>query len=75
MNPLRSVLRIIVWLTRFAGESLAVGGLGLFVLAWTERSITLIAMGLITIAAGVFFMTIRASGNSGIEYGLFRSKQ
>jgi hypothetical protein len=75
MKPWRSFLRGIIWLIRFAGSTLAAGGLGLFVLAWPERSATLIAMGVATIAAGVFFMMIRATENGGIEYGLFRSKR
>jgi hypothetical protein len=75
MNPWRSVLPVIVWLTRFVGGSLAAGGLGFFVLAWPDRSVTLIALGVVTIAAGFLFMTIRSTGGGGIEHGLFRSRK
>ena len=75
MKPLRSTLLVIVWLTRFAGATIAAGGLGLFVLGWPERSVILIAMGVVAIAAGALIMAIRATETGGIEYRLFRSSR
>jgi hypothetical protein len=74
MKAWRSILGVIVWLTRFVGATVAVGGLGLSVfVAWPERSTTLAAVGLVAIAAGALIMAIRATANGGVEYRLFRS--
>lgn len=57
------------------GAVFAAVGLGFFSLAWSDRSIVPVAMGLVTVAFGVFMMSIRATLDGGLEYGLFRLRR
>ena len=76
MNPWRNFLPVITWLTRFAGATIAVGGLGFFASAWTERSVTLAVMGVVTIAVGAIIKWLFAlTKNGSLEYRLVRSNR
>ena len=75
MTPPRIIVTVVMWLARVGGAIFAVAGLGFFVSAWVERSVGLVAMGVITIAFGLFIMSIRATPTGSLEYGLFRSRR
>jgi hypothetical protein len=74
MKPWHNFLLIIIWLARVGGAVITVCGLGFFVLAWADRSIAPVVMGLITIIVGLIIVSIRSTSNGGIEYGLFRRR-
>jgi multidrug efflux pump subunit AcrA (membrane-fusion protein) len=71
MKPWRSFLLVIIWLTRIAGAVITVCGISFFVLAWAERSVTPVVMGLITVGIGFVVISIRATATGRLEYGLF----
>ena len=75
MRPWRNFLLVIIWLTRVAGAVITVCGISFFVLAWADRSIAPVAMGVITIGIGLIIVSIRSTSNGGIEYGLFRRRR
>jgi hypothetical protein len=75
MTPWRSFLLILIWLTRVAGAVITGCGLSFFVLAWTERSVAPVAMGVITIGIGLVIVSIRGTSTGGLEYGLFRRRR
>jgi hypothetical protein len=66
------ILIAVMWLTRIAGTVFALGGLGFFVVAWQDKSLSPVAMGLGALAFGVACTSIRRSHDGGLEYGFFR---
>jgi len=75
MKPWRGFLSVTNWLTRVAGAAITVCGISVFVLAWAERSVTPVVMGVITIGIGLVVASIRDTSNGGLEYGLFRPRR
>jgi xanthine/uracil permease len=75
MKPWRGFLSVTIWLTRVAGAAITVCGISFFVLAWAERSVTPVVMGVITIGIGLVVASIRDTSNGGLEYGLFRPRR
>jgi xanthine/uracil permease len=74
MKSWPSVLLVIIWLTRIGGAVIAICGISFFVLAWVERSLSPVVMGVITLGIGLVVISIRGTSNGGIEYGLFRPR-
>jgi xanthine/uracil permease len=70
MKPWRSFLPVTVWLTRVGGAVITVCGISFFVLAWAERSIAPVVMGVIAVGIGLVIDSIRGTSNGGLEYGL-----
>ena len=75
MTPWRSFSLVIIWLTRIGGAVITVCGISFLVLAWAERSIAPVVMGVITVGIGLVIISIRGTPNGNIEYGLFRSEK
>jgi uncharacterized membrane protein YwaF len=75
MTPGRSLSLVIIWLTRIGGAIVSICGISFFVLAWAERSIAPVVMGVITVGLGLVVASIRCTPNGNIEYGLFRSRK
>ena len=75
LRPPRGLVALLIWLTRISGAAIVLAGISFFVLAWAERSFAPIAMGLVTIVVGVYFTSIRATSDGGLEYGLLRKRR
>ena len=75
MKPPRSLVFLIIGLTRIAGAVFCVAGVSFFVLAWQERSFEPVALGVIAILLGLVGISIRAVPGAVMEYGLFRRRR
>ena len=74
MEYRRTIVSIVMWLTRVFGAVFVVAGLSCFVSAWMERTLDLIWLGIPIIAFGVFTMSVRASPTGDLEYGLLKRR-
>ena len=66
------ILIAVIWLTRIGGFVFALSGLWFLVLAWQAGSLGPLAMGVGTLAFGIFCMSARRTQEGGFEYALLR---
>jgi cadmium resistance protein CadD (predicted permease) len=68
-------LLLILWLTRLGGALFLVVGLGFFVVAFVDRSLVPVLMGLFPVAFGLVAISTRMrSDGTNFEYGLFHRR-
>jgi glucose uptake protein GlcU len=72
ISPPYILTQVVVWFTRAAGAVFVLGGLGFFVAAWTERSLVLVVLGIITGVIGAVLISVAVSQDHRIVYRLLR---
>lgn len=68
------LIQLVMWLTRIAGVVLGLLGIGFFVSAWQDRSMGLVAFGVLVIAIGTVLLSFRIGSDGRPEYRLLRRK-
>jgi uncharacterized membrane protein YoaK (UPF0700 family) len=68
------LIQLVIWLTRVGGVVLGLLGVGFFVSAWQDRSLWLVAFGILVIAIGIVLLSFRIGSDGRPEYRLLRRK-
>jgi hypothetical protein len=66
--------QLVIWPTRVGGVVLGLLGVGFFASAWQDRSLGLVAFGILAIAIGIALLSFRFGSDGRPEYRLLRRK-